>query len=284
MATQISNQFLTLADGNRMPQEGFGLYKITDEKEAVNAIKWAYETGYRLFDTAQMYENEEFVGEGLRQLSAPRESYFVTTKVSEANQGYDQTKQSVVSSLKKLGLDYVDLLLIHWPVHQHFFETWRAFEDLKAEGLVRSIGVSNYGMVHLEYLATKAREMPVLDQLEVHPWLTEKPMLKFNTEHNIITQAWSPLGRGKRLDDPVLLKLAAAHGKTPAQIILRWHLQNGIAIIPKSVHQDRIEANADIFDFKLSPAEMQQIDALNTNHRISKEPEMVYEFGYQYPY
>lgn len=284
MATQISNQFLTLADGNRMPQEGFGLYKITDEKEAVNAIKWAYETGYCLFDTAQMYENEEFVGEGLRQLSAPRESYFVTTKVSEANQGYDQTKQSVVSSLKKLGLDYVDLLLIHWPVHQHFFETWRAFEDLKAEGLVRSIGVSNYGMVHLEYLATKAREMPVLDQLEVHPWLTEKPMLKFNAEHNIITQAWSPLGRGKRLDDPVLLKLAAAHGKTPAQIILRWHLQNGIAIIPKSVHQDRIEANADIFDFKLSPAEMQQIDALNTNHRISKEPEMVYEFGYQYPY
>ena len=139
-------------------------------------------------------------------------------------------------------------------------------------------------MVHLEYLATKAREMPVLDQLEVHPWLTEKPMLKFNAEHNIITQAWSPLGRGKRLDDPVLLKLAAAHGKTPAQIILRWHLQNGIAIIPKSVHQDRIKANADIFDFKLSPAEMQQIDALNTNHRISKEPEMVYEFGYQYPY
>ena len=284
MVNQISNQFLTLADGHKMPQEGFGLYKITDEQEAVNAIKWAYEAGYRLFDTAQMYENEEFVGEGLRQLAAPRESYFITTKVSEANQGYDQAKKSVADSLKKLGLDYVDLLLIHWPVHQHFFETWRAFEDLKAEGLVRSIGVSNYGMVHLEYLATKAREMPVLDQLEVHPWLTEKPMLKFNAEHNIITQAWSPLGRGKRLDDPVLLKLAAAHGKTPAQIILRWHLQNGIAIIPKSVHQDRIKANADIFDFKLSPAEMQQIDGLNTNRRISKEPEMVYEFGYQYPY
>ncbi|MDD6893531.1 MAG: aldo/keto reductase, partial [Lactobacillus sp.] len=217
MVNQISNQFLTLADGYKMPQEGFGLYKITDEQEAVNAIKWAYEAGYRLFDTAQMYENEEFVGEGLRQLAAPRESYFITTKVSEANQGYDQAKKSVADSLKKLGLDYVDLLLIHWPVHQHFFETWRAFEDLKAEGLVRSIGVSNYGMVHLEYLATKAREMPVLDRLEVHPWLTEKPMLKFNADHNIITQAWSPLGRGKRLDDPVLLKLAEAHGKTPAQ-------------------------------------------------------------------
>lgn len=284
MANQISNQFLTLADGYKMPQEGFGLYKITDEQEAVNAIKWAYEAGYRLFDTAQMYENEEFVGEGLRQLTAPRESYFITTKVSEANQGYDQVKKSVADSLKKLGLDYVDLLLIHWPVHQHFFETWRAFEDLKAEGLVRSIGVSNYGMVHLEYLATKAREMPVLDQLEVHPWLTEKPMLKFNADHNIITQAWSPLGRGKRLDDLVLLKLAEAHGKTPAQIILRWHLQNGIAIIPKSVHQERIKANADIFNFELSPAEMQQIDGLNTNHRISKEPEMVYEFGCQYPY
>lgn len=284
MGNNISNQFLTLADGHQLPQEGFGLYKITDKQEAVNSIKWAYDAGYRLFDTAQMYQNEAFVGEGLRQLNVPRDNYFVTTKVSEANQGYEQTKKSVAESLQKLGLEYVDLLLIHWPVHQHFFETWRAFEDLKADGLVRSIGVSNYGMVHLEYLATKARELPVLDQLEVHPWLSEKPMLEFNAQHNIVTQAWSPLGRGKHLDDPVLTKLAEKHGKSTAQIILRWHLQNGVAIIPKSVHQARIQQNADIFDFTLTDDELRQIDALNTNHRISKEPEMVYEFGYQYPY
>ena len=172
MATQISNQFLTLADGNRMPQEGFGLYKITDEKEAVNAIKWAYETGYRLFDTAQMYENEEFVGEGLRQLSAPRESYFVTTKVSEANQGYDQTKQSVVS-LKKLGL--ITLTCLTTGSSQHFFETWRAFEDLKAEGLVRSISVSNTAWC-MEYLATKAAGMPVWINWS-SSWLTENQCL-----------------------------------------------------------------------------------------------------------
>ncbi|MDO4455330.1 MAG: aldo/keto reductase [Ligilactobacillus agilis] len=284
MPKQVNNQFLTLADGNQIPQVGFGLYKITEEQAAINAIKWAYAAGYRLFDTAQMYENEAFVGEGLRQLAAKREDLFITTKISEANQGYDQTKRSLEQSLKDLGLDYVDMLMVHWPVHQHFFETWHAFEDLKAEGLVRSIGVSNYGMIHLEYLATKAREMPVVDQLEVHPWLTEKPMLEFNQAHNIVTQAWSPLGRGKNLDHPLLVELAQKHGKTPAQIILRWHVQNGLAVIPKSVHQNRIEANADIFDFELSLAEMQQIDNLNTNHRISKEPEMVYEFGYQYPY
>lgn len=280
----IKDNLLTLADGNQMPQEGFGIYKITDQVELTGAVHAAYEAGYRLFDTAQMYQNEALLGQALADLNVARDNFFIATKVNEANQGYETTIASVKESLKKLRMDYVDLLMVHWPIHTHFFETWRAFEDLKKEGLTRSIGVSNYGMIHLQYLATQANEMPVVNQLECHPWLSEKPMLEFNRAHQIVTQAWSPLGRGQLLTEPVLQQIAAAHGKSSAQVILRWHLQNGVAIIPKSTHAARIQENAAIYDFELSPAEMAQIDGLNWNHRISKEPEMVYEFGEQYPY
>lgn len=280
----IKDNLLTLADGNQMPQEGFGIYKITDQVELTGAVHAAYEAGYRLFDTAQMYQNEALLGQALADLNVARDNFFIATKVNEANQGYETTIASVKESLKKLRMDYVDLLMVHWPIHTHFFETWRAFEDLKKAGLTRSIGVSNYGMIHLQYLATQANEMPVVNQLECHPWLSEKPMLEFNRAHQIVTQAWSPLGRGQLLTEPVLQQIAAAHGKSSAQVILRWHLQNGVAIIPKSTHAARIQENAAIYDFELSPAEMAQIDGLNWNHRISKEPEMVYEFGEQYPY
>ena len=280
----IKDNLLTLADGNQMPQEGFGIYKITDQVELTGAVHAAYEAGYRLFDTAQMYQNEALLGQALADLNMARDNFFIATKVNEANQGYEATIASVKESLKKLRMDYVDLLMVHWPIHTHFFETWRAFEDLKKAGLTRSIGVSNYGMIHLQYLATQANEMPVVNQLECHPWLSEKPMLEFNRAHQIVTQAWSPLGRGQLLTEPVLQQIAAAHGKSSAQVILRWHLQNGVAIIPKSTHAARIQENAAIYDFELSPAEMAQIDGLNWNHRISKEPEMVYEFGEQYPY
>ena len=280
----IKDNLLTLADGNQMPQEGFGIYKITDQAELTGAVHAAYEAGYRLFDTAQMYQNEALLGQALADLNVARDNFFIATKVNEANQGYEATIASVKESLKKLRMDYVDLLMVHWPIHTHFFETWRAFEDLKKEGLTRSIGVSNYGMIHLQYLATQANEMPVVNQLECHPWLSEKPMLEFNRAHQIVTQAWSPLGRGQLLTEPVLQQIAAAHGKSSAQVILRWHLQNGVAIIPKSTHAARIQENAAIYDFELLPAEMAQIDGLNWNHRISKEPEMVYEFGEQYPY
>lgn len=280
----IKDNLLTLADGNQMPQEGFGIYKITDQVELTGAVHAAYEAGYRLFDTAQMYQNEALLGQALADLNVARDNFFIATKVNEANQGYEATIASVKESLKKLRMDYVDLLMVHWPIHTHFFETWRAFEDLKKAGLTRSIGVSNYGMIHLQYLATQANEMPVVNQLECHPWLSEKPMLEFNRAHQIVTQAWSPLGRGQLLTEPVLQQIAAAHGKSSAQVILRWHLQNGVAIIPKSTHVARIQENAAIYDFELSPAEMAQIDGLNWNHRISKEPEMVYEFGEQYPY
>ncbi len=278
----IQTNYLKLADGNQMPQEGFGLYKVDGQKVMNQSIKAAYEAGYRLFDTAQLYGNEQEVGTAFKELGIPRDPIFVTTKVAEANQGYDQAIQSVKESLKKLQMDHVDLLLIHWPIERAFFETWRAFEDMKKAGLTRSIGVSNYQMIHLQYLATKAHEMPVVDQIELHPLLTQKPLLKFNHDHQIITQAWSPLGRGAVLGKEVLKQIGAVHHKSTAQVILRWHLQNGVAFIPKSVHTARIQQNADIYDFKLSPAEMAQIDQLNNYQRTGREPELTYEYDHQY--
>ncbi|MCC4342029.1 aldo/keto reductase [Weissella confusa] len=278
----IKDNLLTLADGNKMPQEGFGLYKVDGQATMNQAVKKAYEDGYRLFDTAQLYGNEQEVGTAFKQLAIPRDNIFVTTKVAEENQGYDKAIESVKESLRKLQMDYVDLLLVHWPIERLFFDTWRAFEKMKKEGLTRSIGVSNYQMIHLQYLATQANEMPVVDQIELHPLLTQKPLLQFNHQHQIVTQAWSPLGRGAVLNEPVLKDIAAAHNKSTAQIILRWHLQNGVSFIPKSVHEERIAQNADIYDFELNAQEMAQIDALNAYHRTGREPELVYEYNKQY--
>ncbi len=279
----LSSTF-TFADGNKMPIQGFGVYKITDEQQLISAVKDAYDDGYRLFDTAQMYKNEAAVGKAIKNLGVKRDQIFVTTKIAEENQGYDKVMASFEDSLKRLELDYVDLLLVHWPIHTHFFETWRAFEKLKEQGLVKSIGVSNYGMIHLEYLATKANEMPVLDQIETHPYLNQYAMINYNKAHNIVTQAWAPLGRGSIFDDPVIVKIATAHNKSAAQVILRWQLQRGVSFIPKSVHADRIKENGDIYDFELSDEEMKMIDQINKNKRISQEPEMVYEIGHQYPH
>lgn len=278
----IKDNYLQLADGNQMPQEGFGLYKVDGQETMNSAIQNAYADGYRLFDTAQLYGNEAEVGTAFKQLNIPRDQIFVTTKVAEDNQGYDKAIASVKESLKKLQMDYVDLLLVHWPIERSFFETWRAFEEMKKEGLTKSIGVSNFEMIHLQYLATQANEMPVVDQIELHPLLTQKPLLKFNQEQHIVTQAWSPLGRGAVLDQNVLKKIAQAHGKSTAQIILRWHLQCGVSFIPKSVHEARIAQNAAIYDFELSPAEMDQINALNEYRRTGREPELVYEYNQQY--
>lgn len=248
----IKDNLLTLADGNQMPQEGFGLYKVDGQETMNNAIAKAYEDGYRLFDTAQLYGNEKEVGTAFKKLAIPRDNIFVTTKVAEANQGYQKAIDSVKESLQKLQMDYVDLLLVHWPIESSFFDTWRAFEEMKKEGLTKSIGASNYQMIHLQYLATQANEMPVVDQIELHPLLTQKPLLKFNHDHKIITQAWSPLGRGAVLSEDILKQIADKHGKSTAQVILRWHLQNGVSFIPKSVHEARIAQNADIYDFSLT--------------------------------
>lgn len=273
---------LKLADGQSMPQEGFGLYKINDQATITSSIKYAYDAGYRLFDTAQLYKNEAEVGNALKELGLPRQDLFITTKVSEPNQGFKQTITSVKDSLHKLQLDYVNLLLIHWPIERAFFDTWTAFEELKKQGLTRSIGVSNYQMIHLQYLATQAHEMPVVNQVELHPRLNQKPLIKYDREHGIVTQACSPLGRGTILNNDVLKQIAIAHHKSSAQVVLRWHLQNGVAFIPKSVHEARIKQNINIYDFTLSKQEMAAIDALHDFTRVSKEPALVYEYNLKY--
>lgn len=280
----MNNQvnLLTLADGQKMPQEGFGMYKITDQSTITSSMKYAYDAGYRLFDTAQLYKNEAAVGNALRELNLPRKELFITTKVAEPNQGFKQAIASVKESLHKLQLDYVNLLLIHWPIERAFFDTWAALEELKKEGLTRSIGVSNYQMIHLQYLATQAHEMPVVNQIERHPRLSQQPLIAYDKAHNIVTQAWSPLGRGTILSNPVLEAIAKVHDKSPAQIVLRWHLQSGVAFIPKSVHEARIKQNIDIYDFQLSEDEMQKIDDLHNFTRVGKEPALVYEYNLKY--
>ena len=275
----IKTNLLTLADGQKMPQEGFGLYKVSGQSTISSAINSAYDAGYRLFDTAQLYKNEAEVGQALTDLNVSREELFVTTKVAEENQGYQKTIAAVKDSLHKLQLDYVNLLMIHWPIKRAFFDSWTALEELKKAGLTKSIGVSNYQVIHLQYLATQAHEMPVVNQVERHPRLNQAPLVKFDTDHQIITQAWSPLGRGTILNDPVLMAIGAHHHKSAAQVILRWQLQSGVAFIPKSVHESRIRQNTDIYGFSLSDHEMAQIDQLNDFHRTGKEPALVYEYN-----
>ncbi|KRM41901.1 aldo/keto reductase [Lentilactobacillus parafarraginis] len=270
-----------LNDGNQMPVLGFGTYKL-DKPELMNqSVQTAYNAGYRLFDTAQYYRNEKMLGDAIRNLGVRREDVFITDKVTEMNQGHDLTINSTDFSLQQLGTDYIDLLLVHWPVAEHFFETWEAFEELKKQGKVRSIGVSNFTRSQLELLKTQANEMPVVNQIETHPYLTQAPLIKFDHDQSIVTQAWSPLGRGLLLDNPMINKMAAHHHKSAAQIILRWDIQRGVAVIPKSQDPKRIAQNADL-NFELSGDEMSMLDVMNRNQRTGNEPELVYELGKQY--
>lgn len=279
--TKITNT-IKLADGNRMPVMGFGTYKIGDQETMNTAIDAAWNAGYRMFDTAMLYRNEDILGPALQQLGLPREGLFLTSKVAEVVQGYDRTMKAVEGSLKRLQTDYLDLLLVHWPVREYFFDTWKAMEQLKADGKVRSIGVSNYTISHLELLATQAKEMPVVNQVEYHPYLNQQALFDYDQEKDIVTEAWSPLGRRAVLDNPMLTKMAKHHHKSVAQIVLRWELQHELVTIPKSTHPDRIKENAEIFDFDLDVDEMTMIDILNRNERTGNEPEIVYETGKQY--
>ena len=263
-------------------RSGFGTYLLTDQETMDQSIKTAYDAGYRLFDTAQLYRNEDLLGQSFINLQIPRDEIFITSKVAEYSQGYDLTIASIDDSLKRLQTDHLDLLLVHWPIQTQFFDTWRALEQLKKDGKVKSIGVSNYQQVHLQLLATKAEEMPAVNQVELHPYLTNKPLVKFDEQEKIATQAWSPLGRGAVLDNPMIAKIAAHHSKSVAQVILRWEIQQGVAVIPKSKTPERIKENIDIFDFELTEDEMTMIDLLNKNQRTGNEPELVYELGKQY--
>lgn len=271
MINNISDS-ATLHNGVAMPWLGLGVWKSKEGSEVVEAVKMALSAGYRSIDTAAAYGNEVGVGQGIAASGVKRDELFVTTKVWNADQGYDTTLAAFDTSMDKLGLDVLDLYLIHWPTKGKYKETWKALEQLYKDGRVRAIGVCNFQTHHLEDLMQDAEIVPMVNQVEYHPLLTQKPLLSFCQQHNILLEAWSPLMQGN-LDLPELAKLAEKYGKTPAQIILRWDLQHGVITIPKSVRQHRIEENASIFDFELSEEDMNAIDALNENRRFGPDPD-----------
>lgn len=261
-----------LNNGVMMPQLGLGVYKTNEGEEVIQAVSAALEAGYRSIDTAALYENERGVGEAVRNSGIPREELFITTKVWNTDQGYEQTLKAFEESRRKLGLDYVDLYLIHWPGKDKYIETWKALEKLYVEGLTRAIGVSNFKEHHLDRLLAESNIVPAVNQVELHPLLSQKPLRDYCKAKGIWVEAWSPLMRG-RLDLPVIQELAKKYGKTEAQIVLRWDVQSELITIPKSVHKERIVANADIFDFELSAEDMAAIDALNQDHRYGMDPD-----------
>jgi diketogulonate reductase-like aldo/keto reductase len=264
---------ITLHNGVKMPQFGLGVYLAEAGQTTVNAVKKALEVGYRSIDTAAIYKNEQSVGQAIKESGIKREDIFVTSKVWNDDQGYESTLKAFEDSLERLGFDYLDLYLIHWPVKGKYVETWKAMEKLYEEGKVRAIGVSNFHIHHLEELLSEAKHKPVVNQIELHPFLAQEEIRAFCKKHEIAVEAWSPIGRGKLLDEPTINHIASKHNKTAAQVILRWHIQQNIIVIPKSVTPSRIEENANIFDFELSQEEMQQIDALNRNERFGSNPE-----------
>ena len=262
----------TLNNGVQMPWLGLGVWKVTAEGEARRAIHAAIEAGYRSIDTARIYKNEEDVGEAIRTSGVPRDEIFVTTKIWNEDQGYDRTLIAFEESRKRLGLDVIDLLLIHWPGTDKFQDTWRAFEKLYKDGFVRAIGVSNFKVHHLKKLAETSSIVPAVNQVEYHPLLTQKELLAYAKQNGIQLEAWSPLMQGN-LDQPVLQELAAKYGKSVAQIILRWDIQSGVVTIPKSVTPSRIAENGNLFDFSLSDEDMAKIDGLNQDHRFGSDPD-----------
>ena len=271
--TTIFTKMKVLENGVAVPQLGLGVYKMTDPKETFNAITYAIQTGYRAVDTASIYQNEKETGEAVRHSSVPREELFITSKVWNTNQGYDETLRAFELSLEKMGLDYLDLYLTHWPVEEKFVDTYRAIERLYDEKLIRATGVSNHHAHHLEKIFAKANVQPMVNQIELHPRLTQEPLRAFCKKNNIAVTSWSPLARGGLLSEPTLVHLANKYGKTPAQVIIRWHLQNDLIVIPKSVTPERIVENISVADFELSLADKKTIDALNLNERTGSDPD-----------
>lgn len=261
-----------LANGVAMPYLGLGVWKTKDGKEVIDAVTYALDAGYRHIDTAALYQNEEGVGLAVEQHAVARENVFITSKVWNTDQGYDSTINAFRTSLRKLKTDYLDLYLIHWPVKGKYKETWRALETLYDEGVVKAIGVSNFLQNHLDDLLQSAKVAPMVNQLEFHPTLVQQDLLDFCQSQQIQYEAWSPLMQGQVGDVPLLQELAAKYGKTPAQVVLRWDLQKGVVTIPKSVHQERIIANADLFDFSLSEEDIRRIDGLDANRRLGADP------------
>ena len=262
---------IKLNNGVLIPQPGFGTFMTKDGEEAIQAVKWAVETGYRHIDTAAIYNNEKGVGEGIRQCGVSREELFVTSKVWNSERGYDKTLKAFDKTMNDLGLDYLDLYLIHWPANERQFgkkasklnqETWRAMEKLYEEGRIKAIGVSNFMPHHIERLMEKATVKPAVNQIEFHPGLLQKECVEFCKEQEITVEAWSPLGRGELIFDELLMGLAEKYGSTVAQIIIRWVMQHDIVPLVKSTKQTRIEENFQVFDFEISSEDMQRIDEM----------------------
>ena len=263
---------LQLNDGHSIPQLGLGVYKIP-QALAAGAVEIALEAGYRHVDTAALYANERGVGEGLARVALPRDEVFVTTKVWNADHGYDQTLRAFDESLAKLGLDYVDLYLIHWPAprQDRYIDTYRALETLRADGRARSIGVSNFHTHHLDRLLAETGIVPAVNQVELHPWLQQRELRAYNAAHGILTEDWSPLARGRAIGDDTLDAIGARYGKSAAQVVLRWHIELGNVVIPKSVTPSRIRENLDVFDFTLDAADHATIAALDAGERTGKD-------------
>lgn len=266
---------VTLSNGVKMPILGLGLYKTANGTEVENAMAHGLDAGYRLFDTASFYANEEGVGKALRQTAIPREDIFITSKLWNSDQGFNQSLKAFETSLQLMKQEYMDLYLIHWPLPEKIIDTWRALEKLYETGKVRAIGVSNFTSAHLETLMAAAEVPPMVNQVEFHPRLQQDDLQLFCRENNIQFQAWSPLAQGDALKIGEINCLAEKYGKSESQIILRWMLQKGISTIPKSVHKWRIFNNADVFTFELSKEDMEEMDRLDKDERIGPHPDHV---------
>lgn len=265
---------IQLHDGASMPQLGFGMWQVPNDK-AVPVIHEALAAGYRHIDTASAYDNEEGVGKAIKSGSVPREELFVTTKLWNDEQGYDRALKAMDESLERLQLDYVDLYLIHWPVpkNERYLESWKAFIKLKEEGRAKSIGVSNFPIRHLQRIIDETGVVPVVNQVELHPLFQQKELREFHAKHGIVTESWSPLGRGNLFDNPVLKVVAKKHSRSVAQIVLRWNIDSGLIVIPKSVTPERIRENIALFDFKLDAEDIAKIAAMDCGQRLGPDPE-----------
>ncbi|MFJ4037851.1 aldo/keto reductase [Microbacterium sp. NPDC090007] len=270
----ISAPRLSLSDGSTIPQLGVGTYKVPADLTA-GLVEGAISAGYRHIDTAALYGNEAEVGEGLRASGLDRDEVFVTTKVWNDDQGFDQTLRAFEASAARLGLERVDLYLIHWPIPSadRYVDTWRALIRLQQEGRATSIGVSNFSVPHLERLRDETGLLPAVNQVELHPRFPQDDLVAWHEANGIVTEAWAPLARGGLLDEPLLARLAEKYGKTPAQVVIRWHLDRGLVVFPKSVSLERVRENGDVFDFTLDADDRRAIASLETGERTGRNPD-----------